>query len=95
MPYIIVGNKVDLRNDPDALNAMGIQDKPVTKEEGLSMAKKVGAIAYLECSAKTQEGLGEVFTTAVTAVLEPQKLMPESELKELQKKKRAKGCKSQ
>ena len=45
---------------------------PVTKNQGIEMAKKIGAFKYLECSAKTQKGLKEVFTTAAEVVVCPE-----------------------
>ena len=38
------------------------------------MTKKIGGISYRECSAKTQEGLGEVFQAAIAAVVAPESL---------------------
>ena len=36
--------------------------KYITYEEGLAVAKKIGAVRYLECSAKLNKGVNEAFT---------------------------------
>lgn len=46
-----------------------INQGPVKSDEGLAMAKKISAVAYLECSAKSQEGVRDVFETATRAAL--------------------------
>lgn len=45
------------------LQAQGL--KPVSYEQGAAVAKEIGAAAYRECSAKTREGVQEVFDTAL------------------------------
>ncbi|KAI9872641.1 MAG: GTP-binding protein Rho1, partial [Watsoniomyces obsoletus] len=43
--------------------------KPVTPEQGEEVRKKIGAYKYLECSAKTNHGVREVFESATRAAL--------------------------
>lgn len=71
-PVVLVGTKVDLRNDSNFVAQMAQKDqKPITTAEGQALAKSLGAAAYCECSAKTQEGLKEVFDKAIGVVLNP------------------------
>jgi len=63
---IVVGTKIDLRNDEDTLarlqeNGLAV----ITEEEGESLAEKVKAIGYLECSALTREGVDNIFDQIV------------------------------
>ena len=46
-----------------------MKQEPVKPEEGRAMAEKINAIAYLECSAKSKEGVREVFESAARAAL--------------------------
>ncbi len=66
VPFILVGTKVDLRDDPETLQRLkGARRKPITKEQGYQLAKEIGAYKYLECSALTQSGLKNVFDEAM------------------------------
>ncbi|WP_411023358.1 hypothetical protein, partial [Salmonella sp. s51228] len=42
---------------------------PVKYEEGRAVSHEIGAFDFLECSAKTKEGVKEVFESATRAAL--------------------------
>ena len=72
VPIILVGTKLDLREDPEMLKKLQAKGlNPITKEQGEALAKEIGAVCYAECSARTQKGLKEVFDEAIKAVLFP------------------------
>jgi Ras-related C3 botulinum toxin substrate 1 len=71
-PIILVGTKMDMRDDPDTVDAL--KEKrlaPIGYMQGLVMAREINAVKYLECSALTQKGLKNVFDEAIRAVLCP------------------------
>ena len=71
VPIILVGNKKDLRNDPNTIKELGkIKQEPVKLEQGSAMAEQIHAFAYHECSAKSKEEVREVFNTAARASLQ-------------------------
>ncbi|CAB3994665.1 rho-related GTP-binding isoform X2 [Paramuricea clavata] len=71
VPIILVGNKKDLRNDENTKRELAkMKQEPVKSEDGRNMAERINAFAYLECSAKTKEGVREVFETATRAALQ-------------------------
>lgn len=79
-PIILVGTKLDIRNDPmqhpkeQAASYNGMHNcstaKVVSYEEGLATSKKLGCDAYIECSALTQDGLKLVFDQAIQVALD-------------------------
>jgi len=70
VPIVLVGNKKDLRNDDYTVRELArAKQQPVPKSEGEQMANRIGAKAYLECSALTKEGVREVFEAATKAAL--------------------------
>ncbi|OAY71529.1 Rac-like GTP-binding protein RAC1 [Ananas comosus] len=84
VPMILVGTKLDLRDDKqffvDHPGAV-----PITTAQGEELRKLIGAPAYIECSSKTQQNIKGVFDAAIKVVLQPPK----------QKKKKGmaqKGC---
>lgn len=74
VPIVLVGNKKDLRFDDATRRELAkSKQEPVKTEDGRAMAEKIGAYAYLECSAKLNEGVREVFETATRAALQTKK----------------------
>ncbi|KAG5670074.1 hypothetical protein PVAND_000360 [Polypedilum vanderplanki] len=72
-PIILVGTKIDLRDDRETLSALAEQGlSPCKREQGQKLANKIRAVKYMECSALTQRGLKQVFDEAVRAVLRPE-----------------------
>lgn len=62
VPCLIVGTQTDLRDDPGVREKLARQKmQPIRKEDGDRMAKELGAVKYVECSALTQYKLKDVF----------------------------------
>ena len=71
---MLVGTKKDLRGaDPSK--------RCVTPDEASRVAEQIGAVKYVECSARTKEGLKEVFDQAIKVALNNRSLTPTSEKK--------------
>jgi hypothetical protein len=63
-----------LRNDPvEREKLLKKKERPITYEEGVRIAKKIGAFKYVECSALNQQGLKDVFDEAILTVLNKSK----------------------
>jgi len=70
LPILLVGLKKDLRDDPKVVEALEKHlEKPISYNDGLAAAKKVNAYKYLECSAKSGDGVKEIFEHATRAAL--------------------------
>lgn len=76
VPFIIVGTKLDLRADELKKD----HNRAVSSERVMVVAKQISAAAHCECSAKTRQGIKEVFNKAlevsinkVTAEAQPAK----------------------
>jgi small GTP-binding protein len=71
-PIILCGTKIDLKEDRafmDGLTKKG--QKAISAQQGEELAKRIKAVKYCECSAKTRVGLKEVFDEAILSVLYP------------------------
>lgn len=62
-PIILIGTMSDLRFENTNFQL-------VSKEEGVHLAREIGAISYKECSAISHEGLKEIFDEAIKTALE-------------------------
>lgn len=70
MPCLIVGTQVDLRGDPQVVEKLARQkQRPVMPEQGERLAREIGAVKYVECSALTQMGLKNVFDEVSNSLL--------------------------
>jgi len=59
-PIILVGNKIDLRNDIEIINKI----KPISYEQGKELANELNC-PYIECSSYTTHNVGHVFEIAI------------------------------
>lgn len=67
LPVLLVGTKADLLADED-------NNERVSEEEIRALVKSLGVVGYAECSARTQDGVREVFERAIDAVVfEPER----------------------
>ncbi|KAJ0053690.1 rac-like GTP-binding protein RAC2 isoform X2 [Pistacia vera] len=72
VPIVLVGTKLDLREDRQfQLDYPGACT--ISTEQGQELKKQIGALAYVECSSKTQQNVKAVFDTAIKVVLQPPK----------------------
>ncbi|KAI7851805.1 P-loop containing nucleoside triphosphate hydrolase protein [Circinella umbellata] len=68
VPTVLVGCKKDLRNDPETIENLRNQNlAPVSWARGLKVMKDIGASNYVECSAKLNDNVNEVFIQAIRA----------------------------
>ena len=75
-PYLLVGTKIDLRSSENTCNHNSSgnsldsgRSTTVMQNEGVKLAKVIGAFDYAECSAKTKVGIYQVFEKAAVASL--------------------------
>ncbi|KAK4453064.1 ras-domain-containing protein [Podospora aff. communis PSN243] len=68
-PLILIGLKSDLRYKKTCIDMLKTQGlTPVTTEQGLAVAQKMGA-QYMECSSKEMTGVEEIFERAILTVV--------------------------
>ncbi|KAK9207623.1 hypothetical protein WN943_017913 [Citrus x changshan-huyou] len=77
VPIVLVGTKLaDLRKDRQFhLDYPGAYT--ISTEQGQKLKKQIGALAYVECSSKTQQNVKIVFDAAIKVILQPPKTKKE------------------
>lgn len=91
VPIILIATKIDFRENEVKLAQLKERRRaPITYEQGLQLSKNIGAVAYLECSAKEMVGLTAIFEKAVDIVLSPSN--ETSSKKPVDKAKRKRRC---
>lgn len=61
VPCVVAATQIELREKIPPADGSEKQGVVITKKEGAGLAREVGANAYVECSAKTMEGVREAF----------------------------------
>ena len=57
MPIVVVGTKIDIREENNPQH--------VSHSDGQKLMKQLGAVNYVECSAKTMTQINDVFDVAI------------------------------
>jgi len=88
VPIVLIGTKLDMREDPEVLRKLKEKNsQPITGDMGRAMQREIGAASYVECSAKSQKGLKDVFNEAIKVVFYPPSAKPETAEEEHKEKK--------
>jgi len=78
---LLVGTRMDERSDASIQQALKVAGRePVSTEAGVKLAKELGAVGYLECSALTQQGVNDVFNGAMRQALQYKRRNRKAEL---------------
>ena len=69
-PFILVGTKLDMRNDHNT--KLKLKEKnlnTISREQGIILQQDINANKYIECSALTKQNLKNVFDEAIKTVI--------------------------
>jgi len=70
VPRILVGTKMDIREDQERLEQLQEKKiKPITFKQGRKLAKELGCLTYIECSAITKRGFRDVFGQTIAGLV--------------------------
>ncbi|KAM4899139.1 rho-related GTP-binding protein RhoD isoform 2-T2 [Sylvia borin] len=70
VPVLLVGCKMDLRQDQEVLQKLKDgRMQPVSRHQGEAVARQIRAVSYMECSARYQDNVENIFVTACNAAI--------------------------
>uniref|UniRef100_A0A8D0H1C4 Uncharacterized protein n=1 Tax=Sphenodon punctatus TaxID=8508 RepID=A0A8D0H1C4_SPHPU len=86
VPILLIGCKTDLRKDRMLVRKLH-EDRlePITYHKGEALAQQLHSVSYLECSARFQENITDIFMEASRAALSTMK-------KNQRRRKLKRGC---
>jgi small GTP-binding protein len=74
---VLVGTKIDLRDDLSSIDRLEKKNvAPISREEGVGLAKELGMAAYAETSALTGDGVQALFRACCAIFLQRQDPKP-------------------
>ncbi|KAL0477893.1 Ras-related protein Rac [Acrasis kona] len=79
---LLVGTKTDLRDDASVVNKLREKNLDlITTEKAEELRNAIKAVKYIECSARTQTGIKQVFDSAIRAHMFGVKVAPAKPVK--------------
>ena len=70
VPIVLVGTKIDLRDDPATRKKLLMKKKmPISYEQGELMARKMGCVTYIETSSLNGIGFSDMTQVIVSCSL--------------------------
>jgi GTPase SAR1 family protein len=80
VPIILVGTKLDLRTNQKRISELAKSNqKPMSTQDGHQLANDIHAAGYMECSARENINIREVFNEAIRIHLHPPQKKPTSQ----------------
>ncbi|KAL0227548.1 hypothetical protein RCL1_003692 [Eukaryota sp. TZLM3-RCL] len=74
VPIVLVATKTDLRHDQRTIDELKVRgETPIDTTMGMALMNQIGAVDYVECSAKRSENVKTVFDKAIHTVFKPPK----------------------
>jgi Ras-related C3 botulinum toxin substrate 1 len=65
---LLVGTKIDLRDDQNVISKLKEKNlDPIREDKAEELRNAIKAVKYIECSARTQQGIKNVFDSAIRA----------------------------